>query len=209
MHNAGTGGQMVTPPDETTADPYAVIAALSQQLAERSTERAAALAEKAKLAKALAERSSEYAERIKPRGAPLDIEALGTENEELRAAQAAGLEVLRAMVGSPGNTQPIFDLIARQAAKLCQAPIAAVATFDGAMVHLVTQSGFDPAYADVFAKQFPRSLSPDFAMGRAILNRRVEQIEDTGADSVQSGFPARTIAGPSSAAAFRFPGGRL
>src|SRR5262249_16094480 len=28
MGNAGTGGQMVTPPNETTADPYAVIATL-------------------------------------------------------------------------------------------------------------------------------------------------------------------------------------
>jgi signal transduction histidine kinase len=32
MGNAGTGGQMVTPPDETTADPYAVIAGLRAEL---------------------------------------------------------------------------------------------------------------------------------------------------------------------------------
>jgi GAF domain-containing protein len=62
-------------------------------------------------------------------------------------------------------------------------PIAAVAVFDGAMVRLVSQSGFDAAYAEVFAQQFPRPPSPNFAMGRAILNRRVEQIEDTGADN--------------------------
>ena len=42
MGNAGTGGQMVTPPDETTADPYAVIAALRAErdaLAEALTQR--------------------------------------------------------------------------------------------------------------------------------------------------------------------------
>src|SRR5215469_14077254 len=59
MGNAGTGGQMVTPPDETTADPYAVIEALRQQLAERSAERDAALNEKAALAEALAKRNNE------------------------------------------------------------------------------------------------------------------------------------------------------
>jgi hypothetical protein len=69
---------MVTPPDETTAAPYTVIATLR---AER--------------------------------------EALKAENEELRAAQAAGLEVLQTMVASPGDRQPVFDLIARQAADLC------------------------------------------------------------------------------------------
>ena len=40
---AGTGGQMVTPPDETTTDPYAVIAALR-------AERDAALARETALA---------------------------------------------------------------------------------------------------------------------------------------------------------------
>src|SRR6516164_7961791 len=101
MHNAGTGGQMVTPPDETTADPYAVIAGLRQQLAERSAERDAAL-------RALAERTgepthhnSEQGERIEHHGPSADIEALKAENKELRAAQSAGLEVLQAMVTSP------------------------------------------------------------------------------------------------------------
>src|SRR5215813_5043139 len=94
MRNAGTEGQMVTPPDETTADPYAVIAALR-------AERDAALVEKAELAKALAEQSSEYAERIERHGPTGEVEGLRTEIEELRATQAAGLEVLHAMVASP------------------------------------------------------------------------------------------------------------
>ena len=38
----------------------------------------------------------------------------------------------------------MFDLIARPGgANLCEVPIAVVAMFDGTMVHLVTQSGFD------------------------------------------------------------------
>jgi len=74
MGKAGTGNQMVTPPDEPTADPYAVIATLRQQLAERSAERDAALAREAALAKALATRTAEldqlnneHSERIEHR----------------------------------------------------------------------------------------------------------------------------------------------
>ena len=154
------------------------------------TERDAALAREAALAEELAartaelaERNTEYGERIEQQAGTVgDPEALTVENQELRAAQAAGLEVLQAMIASPGDTQPVFDLIARQAAKLCEVPIAAVARFDGAMIHLVTQTGMDPADAEVLAKQFPRPPSGDIALGRAILSRRIEQIEDLTAD---------------------------
>jgi two-component system, NtrC family, sensor kinase len=111
-----------------------------------------------KLGAALAQRSSEYGERI--------------------AHQAATIDVLKAMSASPGDPQPVFDLIARQAAKLCSVPTAAVATFDGTMLHLATQSGLDAAYADAYVSQFPRPIGRDFAMGRAILDRRIDQVED-------------------------------
>ena len=110
----------------------------------------------------LAARNSEFGERIEH--------------------QAATIEVLKAMSASPGDAQPVFDLIARQAAKLCNVPTAAVATFDGTMLHLATQSGFDAAYADAYVSQFPRPVGLDSSMGRAILNRRVDQVEDITAD---------------------------
>src|SRR5215831_531258 len=110
------------------------------------------------------------------------FEALRWAYDELRAAQAAGLEVLQALVASPGETQPVFDLIARQAAKLCDVPIAAVTRFDGALIHLVAHVGMESAEAEVFARQFPRPPSQDIALGRAILSRQIEQIEDITAD---------------------------
>ncbi|HXA26055.1 MAG TPA: GAF domain-containing protein [Acetobacteraceae bacterium] len=107
---------------------------------------------------ALAQRNSELGERIEH--------------------QAATIEVLKAMSTSLDDAQPVFDRIAREAAKLCNVPTAAVAILDGAMMHLATQSGFDAAYADADVSQFPRPVGLDSAMGRAILNRRVEQVED-------------------------------
>src|SRR5262252_7213931 len=99
---------MVTPPDETTADPYAVIEALRAKLD-------AALAEKAELAKALAERNSEYGERIEH--------------------QSATIDVLKTMSASPGDAQPVFDLIVYRARDLCNGQSAALYEFDGELVH--------------------------------------------------------------------------
>ena len=117
----------------------------------------------------LAARNSEFGERIEH--------------------QAATIEVLKAMSASPGNAQPVFDLIARQAAKLCNVPTAAVATFDGTMLHLAAQSGFDAANADAYVSQFPRPVGLDFSMGRAVLNRRVDRVEDITADPAHSFGP--------------------
>jgi two-component system, NtrC family, sensor kinase len=53
--------------------------------------------------------------------------------------------VLKAMSASPGDAQPVFDLIARQAANQCNVPTAAVATYDGTMMHLASQMGLGAA----------------------------------------------------------------
>src|SRR6185436_13165128 len=84
LPNAGTGGQMVAPADETTADPYAAIEALRQRLAECSAERDAAVAQNTNF-------NSDYAERADH--------------------QAAAVEVLQAMAASPGDAKPVFELI--------------------------------------------------------------------------------------------------
>ena len=102
---------MVTPPDETTADPYAVIAALR-------AERDAAKAREITLAKeltasmtALAQRNSECGERIEH--------------------QSATIDVLKVMSASPGDPQPAFKLIVRRAQELCNGWGVGLMEFDG------------------------------------------------------------------------------
>ena len=160
---------MTAPPNDTTTDTSAIIAALR-------AERDAALAREAALAKALATRTAELAMRT------TELATRNSEFGERIEHQAATIDVLKAMSASPGDPQPVFDLIARQAAKLCNVPTAAVATFDGTMIHLATQSGFDAAYADAYVSQFPRPVGLDSSMGRAILHRRVDRVDDITAD---------------------------
>ena len=144
-----------------TATQDDVIAELQRANAELRRERDAALLEKATLAEELTARTAELADRK-------------TEFDERIEHQSATIDVLKAMSASPGDAQPVFDLIARQAANQCNVPTTAVATFDGTMMHLATESGLGAAYV----AQFPRPVGLDFSMGRAVLNRRVDQVED-------------------------------
>ena len=96
---------MTAPPDDTTTDLHAIIAALR-------AERDAALAREAALAEALARREySEYGERIEH--------------------QAATIDVLKAMSASPGDPQPVFDLIVSGRAICATRTALTVCEFDG------------------------------------------------------------------------------
>ena len=64
----------------------------------------------------LAARNSEFGERIEH--------------------QSATIDVLKAMSASPGDPQPVFDLIVRRARDLCNTTTAALFEFDGELVHL-------------------------------------------------------------------------
>src|SRR5215472_6531975 len=159
MPNAGTGGQMVTPPDETTADLYAVIATLRE-------ERDAVLAEKAELARALAERNSEYGERIEH--------------------QSAAIDVLKAMSASPGDTQPVFDLIVRRARELCNAPGAALLEFDGEFVHIRSFTNLEGVANlegfEAYKRLFPMVPTRGSISCRAILDRQIIHVRDMAAE---------------------------
>jgi GAF domain-containing protein len=167
MGNAGTGGQMVTPPDETTENPYAVIAALRQQLAESSAERDAALSALAERTTELAHRNREYGERIEH--------------------QAATIDVLKVMSASPGNAQPVFDLICRQARTLLGGPSTGLFEYDGELVHLRAASGAsavitNAAAFDAYKRRFPMVPVRGSLTCRAILDGEMVHIRDLAAE---------------------------
>ena len=69
----------------------------------------------------MALRNSEYGERI--------------------AHQAATIDVLKVMAASPGEPQPVFDLIAHRARDLCDAYGLTVYEFDGTLIHWRAATG--------------------------------------------------------------------
>ena len=110
----------------------------------------------------LAQRNSEYGERIEH--------------------QAATIDVLKAMSASPGDPQPVFDLITTRARELCGSVASMLFDYDGELLHMRTWGGYDPAAAESYLRQFPMRPDRSTAVGRAILEQRIVHIRDVAAD---------------------------
>ena len=123
---------------------------------------------------ALAQRNSEYGERIEQ--------------------QSATIDVLKVMSSSPGNAQPVFELIVERARAFCGADQCTVALLDGDMLHLKAKAGMSEASARNYAAQFPRPVNTASMFGRAILAREAVQTPDVLADPEH--FSRTRVGGP-------------
>jgi PAS domain S-box-containing protein len=96
--------------------------------------------------------------------------------------QTATSEILRAISASPTDVHPVFDMIARNARRLCAADSGAVFTYDGELIHLEALDNVGYAGADALRQAYPQPVTPGHATGRAILQGRPVHIEDAQAD---------------------------
>src|SRR5437870_12631194 len=73
--------------------------------------------------------------------------------------QSATIDVLKVMSASPGDPQPVFDLITRRARELCNTHTAALCEFDGELVHLRSWVGMEaygaPDALEAYKRLFP------------------------------------------------------
>src|SRR6478672_9110014 len=149
---------------QTDAIPDPQSMAALQQMLDAALAREAALAEElAAPTVELAERESEFGERI--------------------AQQAATIDVLKVMSASPGDPQPVFDLIVRRATELCNGLGTVLFEFDGGLVHFRV-SYFTEALdtAAYYSAAFPSAPTRGSISCRAILDREIVHIRDTDAD---------------------------
>src|SRR6516165_778234 len=110
----------------------------------------------------LAARDSEFGERIEH--------------------QSATIDVLKAMSASPGDPQPVFDLIVRRERELCSTVGAALFEFDGGLVHRRSAVGQE-AYAtpdalEAYNRMFPMVPTRGSISCRAILDRQIIHVRD-------------------------------
>jgi len=104
------------------------------------------------------------------------------ELEEALEQQAASAEILKVISHPSFDLQTVFDTIVVNAVRLCHAHMGAVHRFDGELIHIVAYHNFPPEAVEVLRKMYPRPPQPDQASGRAILTRKVAQIENMLAD---------------------------
>jgi two-component system, NtrC family, sensor kinase len=104
------------------------------------------------------------------------------ERDEALEQQAATSEVLRVIRRSPSDAQPVFDMIAESAAKLCAAQFCFVYRFDGQLLHFVAHHSVAPEALEINRRAYPKPPSRGSVAARAILEQNVVQIPDVNAD---------------------------
>ncbi len=95
---------------------------------------------------------------------------------------AATSEVLGVISRSPTDTQPVFDMIAKNSVLLCNAENSYVHRYDGSLVYLEAQYGLPPEAAEATRKNFPMPADDGAAGTRAIATGVVVQIPDYQSD---------------------------
>ena len=103
-----------------------------------------------------------------------ELEARNRELTETLEQQTATGEILRVISSSPTDVQPVFDTIARSAARLCEAYDVIVFRVDGDVLRLVAHHGAIPA------SDLP--LQRGMLGGRTVIERRVIHVEDLQAE---------------------------
>jgi len=102
-----------------------------------------------------------------------ELEARNDELMESLGHQSATVEILRVISGSPTDVQPVFDTIAKNAARLCEAQFCFVFRFDGKLLHFVAHEGVSAEGVEAVRRGYPMAPSRGSAAALAVLDRSV------------------------------------
>jgi GAF domain-containing protein len=120
-----------------------------------------------------------------------ELEARNRDLSEALEQQTATSEILRVIASSPTDIQPVLDVVAENAARLCDATDAVIHRVDGDKLRTVANYGPLPGLRGQGLRQIDRDTIP----GRTVIDRRTLHIEDLAAlpeDDLRAPF-ARTV----------------
>jgi GAF domain-containing protein/CheY-like chemotaxis protein len=113
------------------------------------------------------------------------LSELQTKNADLTEAleqQTATAEILRVISSSPTDVQPVFDTIAQNARRLCEAGSAQVVTYDGELMRLQALESTNVEQTEALRSVFPMAPHMGSGAGRAVLTRQPVHILDLRKD---------------------------
>ena len=88
-----------------------------------------------------------------------ELEARNRDLTESLEQQTATGEILRVISASQTDVQPVFEAIAENSLRLCEAAFSTVFRFDGQMIHLEALRNISPEGAAAIRAAFPMPLS--------------------------------------------------
>ncbi|HET9669286.1 MAG TPA: cache domain-containing protein, partial [Casimicrobiaceae bacterium] len=145
---------------------------------------------------ALADQFNRMSARLKESYAGLERK-VEERTQQLRNAlekQTAISEILRAISGSPTDVQPVFEIIAERALKLCGAEVSVVSRVEADEVRLAAVHGMTEEGCVALRKIYPVPVGANTVTTRAIRARAVVQVDDVLADPTYYARDAATVA---------------
>ena len=103
------------------------------------------------------------------------------ELKESLEQQTATSEILGVIASSPNDVQPVLNVVAENAARLCEARDAVIDRFDGAIIYQVAQHGTIPVPE-------PNRINRNSPVGRALVDKKTIHVHDLAAE-VETEFP--------------------
>lgn len=91
---------------------------------------------------------------------------LFNETNDALERQTATAEILKVISGSPTDTQPVFETIAHNSARLCGGMFANVVLFDGTLMSLAASSHTDPEFVKLLSSRYPMAPDASLISGR-------------------------------------------
>jgi signal transduction histidine kinase/HAMP domain-containing protein len=107
------------------------------------------------------------------------VEQRTRELSEALEQQTATGEILRVISSSPTNVQPVLDIVARNAARVCSATDSQILLVEGEALRL--RAHYGPIRGFPVGEQFP--IHRGTLMGRSILDGRTVHVHDVYADT--------------------------
>jgi two-component system, NtrC family, sensor kinase len=95
--------------------------------------------------------------------------------------QTATAEVLQVISGSPGELQPVFNAMLRNAVQLCDAKFGNIYRWDGDALHLVATHNTPKAFAEA-RRQMAWRPGSDSPTGRMVATKAVTHVADLAAE---------------------------
>src|SRR5262245_29351713 len=117
------------------------------------------------------------------------LESRDRELAEASEREAATGDILRVIARSPNDLQPVLDVVAENAARLCEATDAQILRVEGDVLRVVASFG----QLKAFAEDDVRPITRGYVTGRAVTDRQTIHVHDLLAE-VEIEFPeAKTL----------------
>jgi GAF domain-containing protein len=111
-----------------------------------------------------------------------EVARLKRELHEALERQTATSEVLKVISNSPGELQPIFSIILKNALRICKANFATLLLCEGDAYRVVATHNAPPAYVEAIRLQPMLGMTGDTGLARVARTKRPDQVADVAAE---------------------------